>query len=58
MPYLSEVDFRLRKRFGTPGNSAPLVPRIISETVREGLIKPNPATDRSRGFASYLPAWA
>ena len=48
----------LRERFGAPENSAPLVSRIISETVREGLIKPNPATGRSRRFASYLPAWA
>ena len=48
----------LRERFGAPENSAPLVSRIISETVQERLIKPNPATGRSRRFASYLPAWA
>ena len=58
VPYLSEVDSRLRERFGAPGNSASLVSRIISKTDREGLIKPNPATGRSRRFASYLPAWA
>ena len=48
----------LRERFGAPANSAPLVSRIIAETVRQGFVKPDPRTGRSRRFASYLPAWA
>ena len=47
-----------RERFGAPENSAPPVSRIIADTVRQGLVKPDPRAGRSRRFAGYLPAWA
>lgn len=49
----------LRERFGAPQKDSALVSRIISDTVRAGLIRPDrEAAGDSRRFACYLPVWA
>ena len=51
-------DRSLREHFGTPESGAPPASRTTAETVRQGLVKPDPRAGRSRRFAGCLPAWA
>ena len=48
----------LRKRFGLSERSAGSVSQIISATVEEGLIKPDPSSTKSRRYVRYIPHWA
>ena len=48
----------LRKRFGLSESSSGSVSQIISATVEEGLIKPDPSSTESRRYVRYIPHWA
>jgi predicted HTH transcriptional regulator len=48
----------LRERFKIPEEDYPAASRIIRDTVREGLIKPEDPTSKSRKHARYVPFWA
>lgn len=47
----------LRKRFGIIEKNYAMASRIISETIREGLIKPYDPENTSKKHASYVPFW-
>lgn len=47
----------LRQRFGLEDASIATVSRIIRDTVKAHLIKPFDPEQKSRGLASYVPAW-
>ncbi len=48
----------LRKRFSISDENYPIASRVISDTVRAGLIKPADPESKSRKHAKYLPIWA
>jgi ATP-dependent DNA helicase RecG len=48
----------LRDRFGIAEKNYPMVSRIISDTIAEGLIKDYDPENRSRKYAKYIPFWA
>jgi len=47
----------LRKRLGIADANHAAASRIISDTLAEGLIKPNDPTNKSKRMAGYLPFW-
>jgi predicted HTH transcriptional regulator len=47
----------LRKRFGILEKNYPMASRIISETIKEGLIKAYDPENTSKKHASYAPFW-
>lgn len=47
----------LRERFGLSDTESSIVSRILSETVKKGLIKPADPDSKSRKHAKYLPFW-
>ncbi len=48
----------LRERFGLSERRSGSVSQIISATVEEGLIKPDPSSTESRRYVRYIPHWA
>jgi predicted HTH transcriptional regulator len=47
----------LRGRFRISDKNYPMASRIISETIKAGLIKPSDPESASRKFATYVPYW-
>ncbi|WP_448701884.1 ATP-binding protein [Mucilaginibacter sp. AW1-3] len=47
----------LRDRFGIEEHNYPMVSRIISDTIAEGLIKDYDPENKSRKYAKYVPYW-
>ena len=47
----------LRHRFGIDEKNYPMASRIISETVKAGLIKPADPSSKSKRMARYVPFW-
>jgi predicted HTH transcriptional regulator len=47
----------LRERFGISEKNYPMVSRIISDTMSEGLIKDYDPENKSRKYAKYVPFW-
>lgn len=52
------VNSSLRTRMGIADQDYPLASRMISDTVKAGLIKLEDPENRSRKYARYLPFWA
>lgn len=48
----------LRKRFGFEDEGTKTVSKIISDTIKEGLIKPYDPDNKSPRYARYIPWWA
>lgn len=48
----------LRERFKIDIRNSPMVSKVISETMKEGLIKYDDPTSASRKYARYIPFWA
>ena len=48
----------LRKRFGLADGSSNIASQILSSTIDQGVIKPDPNATGSKKYARYLPAWA
>lgn len=47
----------LRERFGIEEKNYPMASRIISDTIKSGLIKDYDADNKSRKYAKYVPYW-
>ena len=62
LKYVTNEDFMtnrsLRDRFGASARSTPVVSSIITDTIKEGHIKPDAEQGSSRRYAQYIPAWA
>jgi ATP-dependent DNA helicase RecG len=48
----------LRQRFSIEDRNYPVASRIIAETIKVGLLKPQDPENKSRKHAKYLPFWA
>ena len=48
----------LRERFKIPEAQYPIASNILSDTLKEKLIKPSDPNNKSRKYASYIPFWA
>jgi len=48
----------LRKRFGIEDRNYPMASRILSDTLKSGLIRPFDAESTSKKQAKYVPFWA
>ena len=48
----------LRERFGLAERRSNTISAIITETIKQGLIKKDPNTPDSRRYAKYIPGWA
>jgi ATP-dependent DNA helicase RecG len=47
----------LRERFGIQEQNYPIASRIISDTIKAGLIKDYDTESKSRKYAKYVPYW-
>lgn len=47
----------LRQRFGIEEQNYPMASRIISDTIKEGLIKDYDIESKSKKYAKYVPYW-
>ncbi|MEW6534620.1 MAG: ATP-binding protein [Candidatus Auribacterota bacterium] len=48
----------LRNRFDIENRNYPMASRIISDTIKKGLIKDYDPTSKSKKYAKYIPFWA
>ncbi|HQF42644.1 MAG TPA: ATP-binding protein [Ignavibacteriaceae bacterium] len=48
----------LRERFNIEEKNYPMVSRIISDSITEGLIKESDPNNKSKKYAKYIPIWA
>ena len=48
----------LRERFSIDDKNYPMASRVISDTVREGLIRPHDPANKSKKLTKYVPFWA
>lgn len=48
----------LRDRFNIEGKNYPMISRVISDTLSEGLIKESDPNNKSKKYTKYIPIWA
>lgn len=48
----------LRERFNVEEKNYPMISRIISDSIQEGLIKESDPNNKSKKYAKYIPIWA